>query len=535
MERALFINGDMITLDPSYPDADAVYVENGRIRAVGETEELMLQFGRPGVPVVDWEGLLVTPGLVDNHLHLMAYGMERSLPDLSPVKSKEELLEQVRKEAARTPPGQWIRGLHWDENKWEQACIPSLADLDAAAPSHPVLLTRSCYHVQLVNTAALRAAGIAPDQKAPGDGSFGRDEYGRLNGLVYENASQPFFAALPAATDEDRKKWAQIAAKEALSLGLTAVHTEDMRMAERVDALESIFRGLVEEGIPLRSHHLIYHPYLEEMEERGWKTGEGDEWFRIGALKLFSDGSIGGRTALLSEPYADAPHTCGLAVHPPAELQRWVERARQAGMTVAVHAIGDAGAEMALTAMETYPLRQWVSAPHRDRLIHAQVMRRDLLPRLKKLPLALDIQPRFVASDFPWVMERLGSERLDYAYAWKTLLETGLPCGGGSDAPIEPLNPLLGIHAAITRRAPQEEHEGYLPQQKLTPIQALRLFTLGAAETAGEEVERGSITPGKWADFTVFDRDPLGSDPDQLLEAQVRMTVVNGQIGYRVG
>ncbi|PTM60018.1 amidohydrolase [Desmospora activa] len=534
MERALFINGQVITLDSTRPTAEAVYIEWGRIRAVGETEELLLQFGRHDVPVVDWEGNVVTPGLVDNHLHLLAYGMERSLLDLSQVNSKEELLRCLREVVAKTPEGRWIRGIHWDQNRWKKPTLPTLAEIDAVTPFHPVLLTRTCHHVYLVNSTALRTAGIGQNEPDPSDGSFGRDDRGNFNGLVYENASQPFFAALPAATDADRKKWAQTGAQEALSLGLTAVHTEDLRTAESVDALESIFRGLVEVDIPLRSHHLIYHPYLEEIKERGWKTGDGDEWFRIGAMKLFADGSIGGRTALLSQPYADAPDTCGLSVHMPAELQRWVEHARQAGMTVAIHAIGDGGTEMVLDALEAFPLRQWVSAPNRDRLIHAQVLRRDLLQRLTQLPLALDIQPRFVASDFPWVMNRLGRERLDYAYAWKTLLETGLPCGGGSDAPIEPLNPLLGIHAAITRRAPEDAHEeGYLPQQKLTPLQALRLFTLGAAATAGEEGERGSISPGKWADFTVFDRDLLGPDPDEWLQAQVRMTVVNGRIGYR--
>ncbi|MDR6227390.1 amidohydrolase [Desmospora profundinema] len=535
MDRALFINGKVVTLDPARPVAEAIYVERGRIRAVGETEELTVQFGRRGVPLVDWQGGFVTPGLVDNHLHLMARGMERSLPDLSHVKSKEALLERLRREASQTPEGQWIRGLHWDQNRWERSDLPTLAEMDAAVPSHPMLLTRTCHHVHLVNSAAFRAAQLAPDEPDPADGTFGRDERGAWNGQVYENASKPFYDALPPHTDTERRKWARTGAQEALSLGLTAVHTEDMRLAGEVSVLESIFRGLVEEGLPLRSHHLIYHPHLEELRERGWKTGQGDEWFRIGAIKLFADGSIGGRTALLSKPYADDPSTTGLAVHTPGELQQWVRRARGAGLTVAIHAIGDGGVERVIDALEAAPLRRWVSPPHRDRLIHGQVLRRDLVERLKRLPVAVDIQPRFVAGDFPWVMERLGPERLDCAYAWRTLVEAGLLCGGGSDAPIEPMNPLLGIHAAVTRRAPGEDHDGYLPQEKLTCAQALRLFTLGAAETAGEEAERGSISSGKWADFSVFDQDLLGQDPDRLLETRVIMTVVNGRIAYRSG
>lgn len=533
MKRALFINGNVVTMDAASPVVEAVYVEAGRIQAVGSSRDLMLQFGRAEVPVVDWQGGFVIPGLVDNHLHLMARGMERSLPDYSAVTSKEALLEQLQRQASQTPEGEWIRGLHWDQNRWVSPDLPTRQELDAVTPAHPVLLTRTCHHVQLVNSTAFRAAGIPADAADPPDGSFGRDVGGAFNGQVFENAARFFYEALPPHTDQDRKTWVREGAKEALSLGLTAIHTEDMRQAEQVTLLESLYRELVAENLPLRSHHLIYHPHLEELVAQGWRTGYGDEWFRIGAIKLFADGSIGGRTALLSEPYADDPSTTGLAVHTPDEMTEWVKRARQAGCTVAIHAIGDGGAERVIDVLEAVPLRESVPPPHRDRLIHGQVLRADLLRRLVKLPVAVDIQPRFVASDFPWVMERLGPERLDYAYAWRTLLETGLPCGGGSDAPIEPMNPLLGIHAAITRRAPAEEHAGYLPQEKLTPVQALRLFTLGAAETAGEEKDRGSISPGKWADFSVFDRDLLASNPDSLLEVQVLMTVVNGHIAYR--
>jgi predicted amidohydrolase YtcJ len=280
---------------------------------------------------------------------------------------------------------------------------------------------------------------------------------------------------------------------------------------------------------------LIYHPYLMELEESGWKAGEGDDWFRIGALKIFADGSIGGRTALLSEPYADDPGNVGLAIHEEEELGELATQAVKRGMPIAVHAIGDAAVERVLRVMADHPLKPGNPSRLRHRLIHAQFLRPDLIERLKRLEVVVDIQPRFVASDFPWVLKRVGMKRAPYAYTWKTLWDAGVQVAGGSDAPIEPFHPLLGIHAAVTRRRLDDpkEHPGYGPEQKLTPIQALHLFTKGSAYAAGEERERGTLSVGKFADLTVYERDILTVEPDELDRVQTLFTVVNGRIGYR--
>ena len=258
----------------------------------------------------------------------------------------------------------------------------------------------------------------------------------------------------------------------------------------------------------------------------------GNDWYRIGAVKLFADGAIGGRTALLRDPYHDAPHTRGMAIHTVERLLQITRAAREMGFPIAFHAIGDAAAELMTDVMEALPLSPSSGLP--DRFIHAQVVQPQTVERMRRLPLAVDLQPRFVASDFPWVMDRVGPGRTEYLYAWKKWMETGIPCAGGSDAPIEPLDPFLGIDAAVTRRKPGETHEGYLPEEKLELSQALALFTMGSAQAAGESGERGSIEIGKAADFTVVDRLPgAGDDPDELLSVKVAMTVVNGEIGYR--
>jgi predicted amidohydrolase YtcJ len=533
VSKRLFVNSRFTTLDPSCPFAEAVYVEDGRIRMVGSYEEVILQAGRADVERVDVGGGYGYPGLVDSHLHLAAYGMKLSMLDFSRVTTKAELLEMVRERARMTPHGEWVRGLHWDENRLQEQEPPTREELDRAAPHHPVMLTRHCFHVQAANTEAFRRAGISRETPDPSDGAFGRDERGELDGLVYENASRRLYEAMPPSSREMKKEWLRKAAREALSKGLTGVHTEDLRELGSVSDAWHMYGELTEEGIYLRSHHLIYHPFLEEAADFGLQTGTGDSWRKTGAMKMFADGSIGGRTALLSSPYTDDPSARGMAIHSQQELNEWVRRAREKGFSVGVHAIGDGAAEMVVRAFQSHPIPPAGWQRKCDRLIHGQVLRSDLVQALKHLPVVVDIQPRFVVSDFPWVAERLGSERLAYAYAWKTLLMSGVDCAGGSDAPIEPLDPILGLHAAITRRPPEDPAGGYLPEQKLTPLEALRLFTIGSAVAAGEENERGTCSPGKAADFTVFDRDLLAANADALLEARVCMTVVNGCIAYR--
>jgi predicted amidohydrolase YtcJ len=533
-KRIVYYNGHITTLDPTCPRAEAVAVEDGRIVAVGGNEQILLDFGRSDAAKVDLGGGYALPGLVDSHLHLSGVGQQLGWVDLSGYRSVEELLAVLRDRAALLKPGEWLLGMGWDENRLGGR-IPTLAELDEAVPDRPVFLARICFHAYLVNSRAYRAAGIREDQPDPEKGAFGRDESGRLNGLVYENASRPFYDAQPQPDYAAKKETMRRAMRLALASGLTGVHTEDLRYIGSVDELIRICRELKEEGILLRTHHLIYHPHLRELDELGWRAGQGDDWFRIGAMKIFADGSIGGRTALLSQPYADDPGTLGMAIHDQDELQYLAAQAADRRMPIAVHAIGDEAADRVIRTMETHPFDPERGTHLRHRLIHAQIMRADLIERLKKLNVAVDIQPRFVASDFPWVLERIGEDRSRYAYAWKTLLDSGIRCAGGSDAPIEPLHPLLGIHAAVTRRRLDDppEHPGHLPQERLERLEAVLLFTSGSAYAAGEEHERGTLSVGKRADLTVYDRDILAVEIDELLEARTLFTVVNGEVAYR--
>lgn len=526
MTVMLFKNGVLPLC--SYP-ADAVVVENGRISAVGQSSDLSLQLARRDHKIIDWDGAHVLPGLTDAHVHLGMHGMKLDMLDFTDMKSKEEMLQAIARRAQITPPGEWILGLNWNENGFSPAAAPHISELDAVTDRHPVFLTRTCFHAFLANSEAFRRAGVTESTPDFASGAYGRDSEGRMNGWIYEDASQPFQAVQPAPDYAVKKNAVRRGIQDALSLGLTAVHTEDLRLLDSVETMLRIHRELREEGLFFRTHQLLYYAYLDEVEALGLTAGGGDEWLRLGAIKLFADGAIGGRTALLEQPYNDAPDTCGIAIHTQESLNKIVGRARKLSFPVAVHAIGDGAARMTLTAMEHDRLPQEAALP--DRFIHAQVLNGGLMEQMRKLRLIADIQPRFVASDFPWVLERVGQARTEYLYAWSKLLKAGIICAGGSDAPIEPLSPFLGLHAAVTRRKPGESHDGYLPQEKLSLSESIRLFTTGSAAAAGESSERGRIAPGFQADFTVIDRD-IRPDPEALLRVKVRMTVVNGEVAY---
>lgn len=528
MTLTLFKNGNLSAA--GRPGDDAVLVENGIITAIGKGRELSLQLSGQQPAVIDWDGGHVLPGLVDAHVHLGMHGMKLDMLDFTGMASKEEMLQAIAKRAQITPPGEWILGLNWNENEFPSAAAPHIAELDAVTERHPVFLTRTCFHAFLGNSEAFRRAGVTASTPDFASGAYGRDGEGKLNGWIYEDAVQPFNEVQPAPDYAALKKAVRRGITDALSLGLTAVHTEDLRLLGSVETMLRIHRELREEGLCFRTHQLLYYAYLQEAEERGLAAGTGDEWLRLGAVKLFADGAIGGRTALLEQPYSDAPETSGLAIHTQEGLDEIVRAARKLSYPVAVHAIGDAAARMTLAAMEHVRLPRDAALP--DRFIHAQVLNRSLVEQMRGLRLIADIQPRFVASDFPWVLERVGPARAEYLYAWAKLLQAGIPCAGGSDAPIEPLSPFLGMHAAVTRRKPGERHTGYLPEEKLSLRQALGLFTEGSAAAAGEERERGRIAPGYHADFTVTDRDII-TDAEELLRVKVRMTVINGVAAYR--
>ena len=527
---SLFLNCDIITLDARHPRGEALLAREGRIVAVGSLNEVLPLAGAE-VERIDLGGHVVLPGLFDSHLHLLAYGLSLNEPNLARA-SLGEVLSRIRSAAAGLPPSAWILGRGWDEASL--GSLPGKDQIEEAAGGRPCLLYRTCGHVAVAGRRALRQAGITPASPDPAGGTIDRDPVtGDPTGILRETAIQAVADAVPAPSTADLESAVRRAAGEALSLGITSVRPEDVRTAGTLERACSIYRNAVgPRHVPLRVVLDVFHLALGEFLATTWPS---DEWFRLGAVKIFADGSLGARTAALSDPYRDDPGNRGIQVTPLRELKRLVMMTHRAGRQVAIHAIGDLAVANALDAIEE---AQW-AAPRRDprhRLLHCQVLTSALIRRMARAEVVADVQPAFVGSDYRWVPDRLGLRRTRHAYAWRSLLEAGVRVAGSSDAPVEPLNPFYGIHAAVTR----QDREGLPPRgwrsrERLSPLEALQLYTLGAAYAAHEEDRKGSLEPGKFADMVAIPVDPSRADPPSLKDIRPVLTVVGGKVAWAGG
>lgn len=526
--RKLYINGNFYTFDTVRPLAQAVVVENGRFIDVGTTDDMRLRWESPYSETINLNGKTVTPGLIDSHLHLSIVAENFMNLDLTGVTSKQGMLEKIQHHAQTLQSGEWLLGRGWDENLFTDGGIPTTDELDSVALNHPLYIPRVCSHAALVNSKALNIAQYHPDIAVPEGGSIVRDEETKQpTGLLLESASQLITEHIPEKTYDQLKNALRQTMKHALSKGLTSVHTNDPHFLGGLNQTYQLYDELLnQEQLGLRCNLLIDHDFLNDLRANGMYAGYGNNRLQIGAVKMFADGALGRRTALLSEPYSDDLEKYGEAMFDQATLYEMVKGARDLSMPVAVHAIGDQALTNVLDILNQFP-----AVTHRDRLIHAQIVNDELIKRMTNPNRITDIQPRFVASDFPWAKERLGEKRSGYSYAWKTLQKAGVMCAGGSDSPVEPVDPLLGIHAAVTRKAPGETHDGWNPNEKLSMREAFRLFTEMGAYATNEENIKGTITRGKLADMTVYSHDPFKMEhPDELLETNVEMTVIGGDI-----
>ena len=519
--KQLWYGGKIYTMEKEGEMVDAVLTDGDKIIAAGTLDELKNQADE----LIDLEGAAMYPGFVDSHLHMIFQGEKLTRLDLSKATSTGEMLEMVKEAAKNTPADHWLFGEGWNENNFADQRIPTIQELNGIR-REPILLTRICHHVILGNTAALEAGSIFEDSKTPAGGEIGRNKDGKLNGLLYDQAANAVTGAIPRKGEryiESLTESLNLAVDQMLSYGLTGGHTEDMSyFGEFINPLTA-FHRVVGEKHHFRVTLLRHNSVFEEMMKANVSFDE--PFIEPGAMKIFVDGALGGATAALSQPYSDQPEKRGLFIYTDEELEALVKLARQYDEAVAVHMIGDAGAEQVLNAIEKYPLTNG----KRDRLIHCCVLREDLVERMELLPVVLDLQPAFVPSDFPWVINRLGEDRLEWSYAWKKLLDRGLMCAAGTDAPIEDINPLYSIYAAVERKKPYAEHDGYLPEEKLSRFQAIQLYTIGSAKAICKEHERGLIKPGYAADFSIFDRDLFAGTSEEMLAAKAVKTVVAGK------
>ena len=522
------------TMDTARPLAQAMaYDASGKILAVGDTGDLLARY--PQARRLDLGKATVVPGLIDAHAHVSGLGFAMMDADLVDTRDKAEILERLRAKAAALKPGEWLIGRGWDQNDWPEKSFPSAADLDAAFPDRPVWLSRIDGHAGWANSAALRAAEALPGarkldgQWQPEGGRILRDG-ARASGVLVDEAMGLVQRAVPAPTEALREEALRRALAAAVANGLTGVH--DMGVSRENLAL---MRRFADEGrLPLRIDAYADGDSgaLADLCEHGLYRHDGGR-LQMTGVKLFMDGALGSRGAALLADYSDDPGNRGLLVTDPAAFGAAVIRARDCGVQVATHAIGDRGNRIVLDTYE-YALKGRGARPdHRWRVEHAQVLASEDIPRFAQLRLVASMQPTHATSDMPWAEERLGPERLEGAYAWREFLDLGVPLALGSDFPVESVDPRLGLFAAVNR-TDREGHPpgGWLPEQKLTAGQALRGFTFGAAYAAHDEAEVGRLAPGLRADFVVLDRDPLAVPPAELDSLKVQATWVDGEPVY---
>ncbi|WP_226528514.1 amidohydrolase [Metabacillus niabensis] len=525
----LWYGGKIYTLENEGDTVQAVLTKEGEIAATGNPEYLRETFHKEITNEHNLQGNTMIPGLVDSHMHLIGHGEKLLRLDFSKIKSSAEMLNMIKKRVREVPEGRWIIGEGWNEHQLEENKILHRTELDEAAPNHPVMLRRICRHALLANSKALQLANISKETIDPAGGVIVREGNNHPTGYLLDNAQDMILNIAPFPTLDEIQYALETSIKDCYKKGLVGGHTEDLSYYGSLENTLKAYENVVKKGLKFRSHLLVHHHVVDEFHLRKREHGP---FIEFGAMKIFADGALGGRTALLSFPYKDDPSTSGVAIHPKEDLEELIKKARKFKMEVAVHAIGDLAFEWILELIEKHP----PGDSQHDRLIHAQILREELIEKAKSLPIILDIQPRFVGSDFPWVIDRIGKEYLKTCYAWKTLIDSGIPCAGGSDAPIEPVDPILGIYAAVTRKSDYENSgKSYMPDQKLSVFEAVELYTKGSAYAVHKENKQGKILPGYAADFTIFDQNIFAIDTEELLDTNVVMTVVDGDIMYKRG
>jgi predicted amidohydrolase YtcJ len=522
------------TQDPRQPQATAIaWDAQGRLIAVGQAAELRKRY--PAARHVDAGKATVIPGLIDAHAHLMGLGDALLRADLTGAASQEEIVRRLQEFAKTAPADAWLQGWGWDQNRWPDTAFPTTAQLDAAFPDRPVWLQRVDGHAGWGNSAALRAAEAKPGARKfdgdwqPDGGRIVRDGT-RATGVFIDEAMRLVEDARPAPTDAYREEALSRALAAAVRNGLTGVHDMGVTRAEL-----ALMRRFADEGrLPLRIDAYADgdREALADLCEHGLYRHEGGR-LQMTGVKLYIDGALGSRGAALLADYSDDPGNRGLFVTDPAAFGAAVIKARDCGVQVATHAIGDRGNRVVLDTYEYALGGQGVRPDPRWRVEHAQVVAPADIPRFAQLRLVASMQPTHATSDMPWAEARLGHDRLEGAYAWRRYLDLGVPLALGSDFPVESVDPRLGLFAAATRtdRAGHPSG-GWLPGQKLSAAEALRGFTAGAAYAAHDEGEVGKLVPGLRADFVVLDRDPLAIPAADLDDLRVKSTWVDGQPVY---
>lgn len=524
----LLVNGKIWTGNPQQPEAEAVAIQGNRILAVGSTAEI-LKLKPSDTQALDLHGRRVVAGFNDAHVHFYSGGANLTGPPLRYSKSQEDFRNTLGAYAKKQPAGRWILGGNWDHENWTPADLPTRELIDAVTSSWPVLVNRLDGHMSLANSLALKLAGIDSKTKDVPGGVIVRDATGNPTGILKDAAQSLVERVIPAPTQEQIRDAIKAAQTYAAANGVTSV--QDMSASPDVFR---VYQAMLRKGeltVRISGHQPL--PSWKRLADVGVLADFGSEYLHIGGVKGFADGSLGSTTALFFAPYLDSPKTRGIAsdeLSDPARMWSNIEHADAAGLQIAIHAIGDKANNTILGFYERLE-REHGERDRRLRIEHAQHLLASDIPRFAREHVIASMQPYHCIDDGRWAEKRIGPERAKTTYAFRSLLDAGATLAFGSDWPVAPMVPLMGIYAAVTRRTLDGKHPGgWVPEQKITVAEAVRAYTMGSAYASFEEKIKGSIEPGKLADLVVLSDDIFSIDPVKIADTKVAVTIFDGRI-----
>jgi predicted amidohydrolase YtcJ len=533
----IITHANIWTVDPARPSAQALAVIGERIVDVGTEEEVSAWRGRQ-TRVIDAGGKLVLPGFNDAHVHFVSGGAQLDSVQLNDAISAEEFVRRIAERAKITPKGEWITGGEWDETKWNPPHLPTKELIDPVTGETPVFVYRYDGHLALANSAALRAGGVTAQTPDPPGGTIVHDAHGNPTGALKDAAQDLVFKVIPSMTHEQRLHATRRAMEHAASLGVTSAQYMDDDDNETYNDLK-IFSELHDQR--LLTTRLYVAPSIVDWEDQakiGVRRSFGSSDLRIGALKGYADGSLGSRTAYFFEPFSDAPDNHGLLSHemqPPSAMRERIIKADAAGLQICIHAIGDKAISMILDFYSD-AVKQNGARDRRFRIEHAQHMAAKDFDRFAQFGVIASVQPYHAIDDGRWAEPRIGHDRASRTYAFRTFLDRHVRLAFGTDWPVAPLNPMLGLYAAVTRATLDGKNpNGWFPDQKLTMAEAVEAYTMGSAYAEFQEKEKGSITSGKLADFVILSDDIFEIDPAKIRDAKVLKTFLGGKLIWEAG
>ncbi|KAB2329721.1 amidohydrolase [Cytobacillus depressus] len=528
----IFINGEVITVDQHNSIAEGVAVQGNRILAVGSTEEV-LSYRTADTEIINVNGKSLLPGFNDAHLHLTIYGTNLlGVSCIAPhIKSLDDIFIDLRKKCQETPKGKWVRAWGFKESSLKENRFPSKDELDAISTDHPIVIIRTCNHTSIANSKALEIAGITEQSSNPDGGIIERDSNGQLTGKLIENAHMQLFEYAAYAEDEIRKGM-KLASDEFIQAGITSVHDAGA-YGDGADSLRIMQQAINAGEVKVRVYALIgsltnSHEFVEKMVSAGPITGLGDDRFRIGPAKLFTDGSSVGPTIATRQPYSHNQDDYGIIYYSQDELNRILGTAHKKGFQITAHAQGDRAIEMILDCIEA-ALSEHPREDHRHRIEHAGIASPDLQDRMKKLGVVPIPNPAFMYVNGERYLEYYG-DRVQYMYPARDYIDKGIVAAFASDAPVIFLDPMLGIHAAVNRKS--TDGQGVGENQCISVLEAIRAYTWNGAYASFEENIKGSIEVGKLADFTILSESILHVDQEKLKDVKIELTMVNGEVLY---